>query len=288
MRLKKAFIISVSVGFAPGLFALIEAMKDYGHTEDLHVLLYDDFYNSKYDFLLDKIENAETPFRIIPVPIKNVREKYMEHERHRGWECRFLAYPYMFNEIDYDIYCIWAGDLLLLNNISKYLDIGSMFTILSYNMSFPKTKSLVEQKIRTASPGYNVIVNVPFITSDKELLQQIWNESQDKSNGDMLCIYNAIVATNSFDRLFLVPRNNWTPNRASREPIKQIGNEYYMFDGSRLNSFHGPLWDGWGFDEKRFNPETIKRNAMFRGVYFNVAKKYGLKREGERVYVSPG
>ena len=285
---KKAFILSVSVGFAPGLLALVEAMKVYGHREDLHVLLYDDFYTSKYGFLLDKIREIKMPFNIFLVSMKKLREKYLEHKRHRGWECRFLAYPYMVNEISYDSYCIWAGDLLLLNNISKYLDIGIMFTVLSSNMNFSKTKSLIEERVRTENPHYNAIVNVPFITSDKKLLWQVWKEALDTGNQDMLCIYNAIVEIDAFDRLLLLPRNNWTPNRASQEPVKKIGNEYYMMDGSRLNSFHGPLWDGWGFDKERFGPGAIARNTMFREVYLSVAEKYGLKVEGKIAYVTPG
>lgn len=287
MHLRKAFVLSVSVGFAPGAFALIEAMKNYGHTEDLHILLYDDFYSNKYRFLLEKLDEIETPFSKFFVSMRELRMKHSVEDRHQGWQCRFLAYPYMVIDVDYDVYCIWAGDLLLLNNIERYLDIGSIFTLLSNNRDFTKTKSLIERRARTENPNYNAIVNVPFITSDKKLLWQVWNEALNTGNQDMLCIYNAIAETDAFDSLMLLPRNNWTPNRASREPIKKIGNEYYMMDGSRLNSFHGPLWDGWGFNEKRFNPDAIKRNTMFREVYLKVAEKYGLKVKGKIAYVSP-
>lgn len=278
---RDAFIISVSAGFAMGAFALIESMKEYGHTEDLHILLWTDCYTSKHNHLVKKLEEAEAPFNIHLVPISDLIRKYDPKGpgvvRDKGWCCRFCAYPYMLDQA-YLSYCIWQGDLLLLNNIRHYLDVAQLHPVLSQAVKWPKLVSGGEGRIgkRLVKDLENLICNIPFITSNRELLEMVWVEGCERGRSDMMAIYNAAIRTCGFDHLFLVPYGHWVYDFYFQKPLLKQGKYYYKMDGSKLNSYHGPFYEGWGFDRRRFGEVGIQNHRLFNQRYFEVAQKYEL------------
>jgi hypothetical protein len=286
--MKHAFILTISDGFIMGLLAFIEALKFYGHTEDVHVILHPDIYpykkgRGRIDMLL-KMQEETKQFNITYKPLSELMNKYpiqrtrvTDNPIERGWVCRFYAYPYML-DMDYDTYCIWQGDLLLLNNLSKYLDIAEKFTVLSNNFSHWKHKHNWENKTRLTHDMANPICNIPFITSDRELLKQVWEEGCDMGRGDMKCIFHALLALDKLESVFLVPFNNWVYDWHT--PQARIFNDgkgqYYRIDGSRLNAYHGPMWSaGWAFKQK-YGKGLIRKHRLFHNIYVEVANKYNL------------
>jgi len=285
--MKNAFILTVSDSFIMGLLGFIEALKFYGHTEDLHVILAPDIYGRKGNHgrmpMLLKIQEETKQFNIIYKNLSELINKYpiaetrITHNKiERGWICRFYAYPYML-DMDYDTYFIWQGDLLLLNNVSKYFDIAKKFTILSNNFSHFRHKKNWESKSRLTHDMANPICNIPFITSDRELLKQVWEEGCDIGRGDMKCIFHALLTLDKLESVFLVPFNNWVYDWHSPTKIGYDGNGgYYRVDGSRINAYHGPMWSkGWALKEK-YGAPTRQKHQLFHNVYAEVASKYGI------------
>lgn len=276
IKTNNAFILSVSTGFSVGAFALIDSMIKYGHNEDLHILIWDDFFYKKYKDTFEKLQKLadEAPFRVTLQPIYKLRENF-GFEKDRGWDCRFYAYPYMIEQ-DYEIYFIWQGDQLMLNNVSKYFEIAKKFILLSNNFNHARSKVSIENKETISKPMSNPICNMPFITSDKELLEAIWKEGVEYGRGDMIRIYNAIVKTDKLEDLFLLHYTHWVYDWHYNEPISKVGDGYFKPGGGRINSYHGPLWTNWGFNRKRFNENLIKKHKMIYNEYQKIIEKYEL------------
>ena len=273
--MRVAWVLSLSRSYLWGLYALMESLRKYGHREDVHVLYYADIKQEA----LDKITEQEYDFKIEFYPLAKLREDYpVDARAPKPWDCRWYKYKYM-SMIDYDIFCIWGGDVLLLNNISPYFLIAKEYIVLGGSRKTPHTQNpgeLVEHYLATP------MSDIPFITSDKQLLLGIFGEGQAaeyrmKCRGDIKCIYNTIIKQGKQEKMFLVSYAQWVhPWSLPNLRISGSNGAYYLRDGTRICSVEGPLWSK-GFVEKKKHSEwwkSVKR--LFHSEYNRAGKVYGL------------
>lgn len=273
--MRNAFIISVSLRYILGLYAFLEALKLYGHKEDVHILFYPDVTPDH----IEKIDPKKFQFEITYQSLLKFMNKYpveLSKQTVKAWSCRFYAYRYML-EMDYDTYFIWQGDLLLLNNVSHYFNIAKDLIVLSNNFNHAKTKRFIGEKI--VGDMLNPFCNIPFVLSNKELMYRIWDEGLTESlrstgRGDMKAIYNSIVDLNILDKVYSVPYCLWVNDFGSESSLSESDNGYYRPDGSRINAVHGPLWSQ-GFINKRKYKENVRSNyARFHQIYVSTGEIY--------------
>jgi len=275
--MKAAFIISISLGYWLGLCAFLRSLKLYGHNEDVIILLYE-------DVPVDKIDRLKVAYPSVQVEsLSDIRKSnpiVVDPRVIRGWDCRFYGYWFAAEHLlDYDVYCIWGGDALLLSNISKYLAMGEKgFTVLSNNTNYLKARKFLGSKIDNIL--HSPLADLPFITSSRRLLKKAFEEGhkvRDKGRGTMMCIYNALCSLGMLDEVFVVPNSQWVGHQRmySLNPIETDGKEgYYLPDGVRINSVHGPLWLK-GFVEKRgkIGGFAFRNYELFHQVYLDRGKE---------------
>lgn len=271
--MKKAFVLSVSRGYLPGLISFLNAHKYYGHNEDIHVLLYEDILDSDLKILL---ENFFFNYQFNKV----LRDKYpvkCNPRTQRGWHNRFYKYIWAANHIDADIFCFWGGDVLLLNNISQYINLGEHYIVCgnSHNYSrFYKTlNSPVEEEMASA------VSDIPLMTSDKDFLMQIWEEAQNvdirmMGRAELRCLHNAICKMGMVKKLFLVPYAQWVKDTMLHAyKIRHSEGNYFRYDGSLFYGAHGPFWQP-GFIIKKARANSTREYNL--NIFYEIYKKTGF------------
>lgn len=274
--MKAAFIISVSLGYWIGLCAFLRSLELYGHNEDVFVLFYGDVPTDKIDRLRIAYPNVQVESL---TEIRKSNPVVVDPRVIRGWDCRFYGYWFAAEHLDYDAYCIWGGDALLLNNISKYLTIGAGgFIVLSNNTNYLRARKYFGSRINHIL--HSPLTDMPFITSSKGLLKKAFEEGykvRDKGRGTMMCIYNALCSLGMLDEVFIVPNSQWVGHQAtySLNPIKTDGKEgYYLPDGVRINAVHGPLWSkGFAVKRDKVGGFAHRNYDLFHQVYLDRGKE---------------
>lgn len=274
--MKAVFIVSVSRGYWLGLCAFLYSLKFYGHNEDVFVLTYGDVPTDK----IDRLKAAYPDVQIRPLSsMRSSNPVIVDPGSVRGWDCRFYQYWFAAEHLSYDVYCFWGGDVLLLNNIAEYLTISEKgFTILGNHFNYFKSKKFFGSEVN--KDGCVPLSDIPFITSSKQLLRKTWERGydvRDKGRGNMRCIYNALCNLEMLDEVFIVPNSQWVGHQStySLNPIKADGEGgYYLPDGVRINSVHGPLWSK-GFVEKRgrVGGFSYRNYELFHQVYLDRGKE---------------
>lgn len=273
--MKAAFILSVSLGYWVGFCAFLRSLELYGHKEDVIVFLYG-------DVPIDKIDRLKAAYPDVQVELlSNIRKSNpvdVNPRGIRGWDCRFYQYWFVAEYLDYDVYCFWCGDALLLNNISKYLTIGERNTVLSNHFNYFKTRKFFGSEIDV--DGCTPLADIPFITSNKKLLRKVWEKGDDVKNtgrGNMRCIYNALCSLGMLDEVFVVSNSQWVGHQRtySLNPIQADGEGgYYLPDGVRINSVHGPLWkEGFVLQRSKTGGFLYGNYELFRQVYLDKGRE---------------
>jgi hypothetical protein len=112
-----ALVIAYSKAYLPALCSLLNALDYYGHKDlDFHLL-----YCADLEPVMPKILQADWNFRIIPVPA----EPLFNPKQGIYMNLMFIKYNYASHLQGYKAICHLDGDVLLLDNLTPYLEIAA-------------------------------------------------------------------------------------------------------------------------------------------------------------------
>lgn len=284
--MKSAFVHSVSAGYLPGTCGMLCQLKELGHTEDVWILYWDDIPVEK---LREIVEWSGYPGRVSLRSIHAMSAKSgieVPSRARRGWETRFYQFDFVCRELgDVDVVCFWGGDLLPLWRLDSHLRLARNFIVVSNN-AYSKTRMGTVAFGSLDNDNANPYCDVPFITSDKELIWRMWELGQrpdvlSKGRGDMRCLYDAVDDLGLHRWVWRLPYSCWVhPWRFYDNFCEWPDGGFGFPDGVRIFCAHSKLWSlGHCETEARRYSVPVEKLNMFRRIYERAGEVCGLNRK---------